>query len=65
MNAFLPIGIVFLAVGLALTASQGFDRGVVFVVLGFTFIVLALTHGDEDDDDDDDDETDDAAEPPH
>lgn len=48
MRAFLPIGIVFLAIGATQYSSQGLTQGVAFLAMGVTFIILALVKPDVD-----------------
>lgn len=54
MNAFLPISIVFFAVGLGLWVSQGMSRGITFIILAFTFFIIAMSSNDEDEAENDD-----------
>lgn len=54
MSAFLPLGIIFIAIGTTIGASQGFDKGIAFLVIGTTFLILSFVNRSEDSSDDDD-----------
>lgn len=46
MRPYLPIGIVFLAIGVTLYLSEGLTHGVAFLGAGITFTILGLTSSD-------------------
>lgn len=53
MNAFVPLGIVFLVVGGTIAVTQGVERSIAFLAIGVTFIVVGTLEKPTEDDTDD------------